>query len=160
MSPTVQQWFSAFLNSRSHSKILHKRLSLAITNNSKGVQRTTDKIKTLPFHMLDSLHLHSYAKQTPHMLLSGTTDLAYVQLVLNIFKACWSELISCHSQQPVYSLTFVLMWTRVEYPASQTGVDIRIQRSAGNSQKGAPKQLLKAPFGTFACNFCFILKNM
>jgi len=30
--------------------------------------------------MLDSLYLHSYEKQTAHMLISGTTELASVQL--------------------------------------------------------------------------------
>jgi len=42
------------------------------------------------------------------MQISGLTELAAVQLVLKLLRTCWWELISCHSQRPVYSLTFVL----------------------------------------------------
>jgi len=49
---------------------------------------STDKIE-LSFHMLDSLYLHSYAKQTAHMLVSGTRELAFVQLVLTFLGKCW-----------------------------------------------------------------------
>jgi len=77
--------------------------------------------------VLDSLYFSSYAKQnSTYVIISGTTELASVQLALKRLGVCWRELISCHSQRPVCSLTFVLMWTRVENPASKTGVDIRI----------------------------------
>jgi len=58
--------------------------------------------------MLDSLFLHSYREQTAHMLISGKTELAAVQLVLKFLGACWWDLILCHSQRPVYSLAIVL----------------------------------------------------
>jgi len=55
--------------------------------------------------MLDSLYLHSYAKQTAHMLASGTIELAFVQIVLKLLVTCLRKLISRHLQRPVYSLT-------------------------------------------------------
>jgi len=45
---------------------VQKRLAPPITCSSKGVQITTDLIKTLLFHMLDSMCVHAYAKQ-PHV---------------------------------------------------------------------------------------------
>jgi len=53
------------------------------------------------------------------MLISATAELASVQLVLKFLVKCLRELIWCHPQRPVYSLTPVLMWTRVENPASE-----------------------------------------
>jgi len=47
------------------------------------------KTTALPFHMLYSLYLNSYAKQTTHMLISEITELASVQLVLKFLGACW-----------------------------------------------------------------------
>jgi len=41
------------------------------------------------------------------MLMSGMTEFA--SMVLKVLWACWWELMSCHSQCPVYSLTFVVM---------------------------------------------------
>jgi len=43
---------------------------------------------------------------TAPMLISGTTELAAVQLVLKFLGGCWWEPISCHSQRPVYSFDF------------------------------------------------------
>jgi len=37
---------------------------------------------------LDSLYLHSYAKKTAPMLISGMTELSFVQLVLKLLGAC------------------------------------------------------------------------
>jgi len=53
------------------------------------------------------------------MLISGTTELAAVQLVLKFLGGCWWELISCHSQRPVYSFDFCFTVNRGWNPASQ-----------------------------------------
>ena len=59
------------------------------------------------------------------MLISGTTELAAVQLVLKFLGGCWWELISCHSQRPVYSFDFCFTGmsnvNRGWNPASQKG---------------------------------------
>jgi len=39
--------------------------------------------------MLDLLCIHSYAKQTAPMLISGMTELASAQLFLNFLGTCW-----------------------------------------------------------------------
>ena len=83
-----------------------------------GVQITTDKIKTLSVRMLDWLYLHSYPKQTAHLLIIRTTEFVSVQMVLKISGARWWVLVSWHFQRPVCSLTFVLLWTKVENPVS------------------------------------------
>jgi len=86
-------------------------------------------------------------------IISGTTELASVQLVLKRLGVCWWELISCHSQLPVCSLTFVLMWTRVENPASKSYKDSGGYYNLlawGKLSEGWPKQLLWGRFGTFA----------
>jgi len=69
---------------------------------------------------------NSLCKTTAYMLISGPTELAPMQIFLKFLGTCWWKLISCHSQSAVYDMTFLLMWTRVENPASQTGLDIRI----------------------------------
>ena len=96
------------------------------------------------------------------MLISRTTELGPVQLALKFLGVCWWELISCHSQRLVYSLTFVLMRTRVENPASKTRVNIRIEGPEPISQKGTQNTCWRALFDTFASrpNFCFNLKNI
>jgi len=75
--------------------------------------------------MLRSLYLQSYAWQIAPMLISGTTELAAVQLVLKFLGWCWWELISCHSQRPVYSFDFCFIVmsnvNRGWNPASQKG---------------------------------------
>jgi len=65
--------------------------------------------------MLDSLYLHSYAKQTASMLISPTAELADVQLILKFLGTWWWKLISCHSQRAaVHSLNFILMCARLK----------------------------------------------
>jgi len=91
------------------------------------VHLTTNKIKnTVISHYKFTVYLHAYAKQTTPMLISGPAELVSVQLFLKFLGALVRTNLVSHSQHSVYSLNFVLMWTRVENPASQTRVDITI----------------------------------
>jgi len=71
LGEVTKQWFPTFLILRPRSKMLHRRLAPAMTCNSKGVQITTDKIKTLSFHMVDSQCLHPCEKETAHAIQWG-----------------------------------------------------------------------------------------
>jgi len=64
---------ATFLISQAHSKILQQCSGPAMIYNSRGVQIPTDKIKsTIISHVRFIVqYLHSYAKQTAHMLISS-----------------------------------------------------------------------------------------
>jgi len=75
--------------------------------------------------MLDSMYLRSYAKENSTYAdqQDNWARICATSFETRAWGTCWWELISCHSQRLIYSLAFVLMWTRVENPASQAGVD-------------------------------------
>jgi len=145
------QWFPTFLISRPYSKILHTRSTPGTIYNSKDARITTVKIRNTIFSRVGFTVFTFICKRKQHVRYNqGTTELTSVKLALRRLGVCWWELISCHSQRPVCSLTFVLICTRVENPASKIGVDIRISRFEANSQKGAPNSCWGARFGAFA----------
>jgi len=72
-----------------HSKILRKCSVSAITYKSKGVQISTDRIKnTIISHVRFTL-FRFLCKKTAHMLISGMTELASLQLNLKFLGTCW-----------------------------------------------------------------------
>jgi len=75
--------------------------------------------------VLDSLYLRSCAKQTAHMLISPTIELASLQLVSKFLRVSMRTNFMSFSTSSVCSLCFVL-WTRIENQTPQTWVDIKI----------------------------------
>jgi len=135
---TLHQWFPTFLISRPHSKLLHKRSAPDITYNSEDVQITTDKIKsTIILHVRRTVFKFlcktnsTYANQWDDWACSCVSRLEILGVV-----SVRTKLLSIPTSSSPF-LDFCFNVDKVENPASQTGVGIRIWASEANPPKTA-----------------------
>ena len=113
------------ISSRPPSKIWHSHSAPAINCNFHGVQRTTDKIKNIILHVAFTVFTFicitnsTHANQWDDWACSCATSLEILG------AGYWWELISCHSQRPVYCFDFCFTVmsnvNRGWNPASQKG---------------------------------------